>query len=307
MKQSKLIKIKIYIVTYNNNPILNDWALKTLFNSNCMISNNKKEVNKEEVNKEEVNKEEVNKEENKKFDECLFKYDIQVNVINNHSNIRINEEYKNKINLMNNECRPDFSTGHLSRNWNQALIHGFKCLKNPDTDYVICCQNDVKFTKNWLELLMQMHEKYTFIQYGQGDSFHSYKPDAVKQIGLWDERFCNIGYQEHDYFLRALIYNFDKSSINSTNSRQFHNEMDLQILEKTKCGSKRGEKSHNESRQYHKVSRVVFRHKWGNVQPARWKKNFKWIPKKAKSPSYVYYPYFEKHIHDLKGKGYIFR
>jgi hypothetical protein len=38
--------------------------------------------------------------------------------------------------------------------------------------------------------------------------------NAVKQVGLFDERFCNIGLQEADYFLRCLLYNKDRSSLN---------------------------------------------------------------------------------------------
>ena len=203
------MKVKIYIVTYNNNKILNDWALTTLFNSDFKTSEHTSEV---------------------------F-------IINNHSNISINDPYKDKVTILENSLRPDFSTGHLARNWNQALINGFKNLDKPDCDIVVCCQNDTKFKKNWFENLLKLHETYTFITQGQGDAFHSYKPAAVKNIGLWDERFCNICYQEHDYFLRALIYNKEHSSINSKGSRQLLNNSNIELLEKVRCGSQRGEKS----------------------------------------------------------------
>jgi len=264
------MKIKLYIVTYNNDKVLNDWSLSTLFSSNYQ-----------------------------KLD-----HEVQIFVINNHSNINIKPEYKDKVTVLENALRPDFSTGHLSRNWNQALINGFKDPDKPDCDIVACSQNDIKFKKDWLEQLLKAHEKYTFVQQGQGDGFHSYKIDAVKNVGLWDERYCNICYQEHDYFLRQLMYNREHCTINSKGSKQIHNKLDFVIIEDTPCGSKRGEKSHNLSKKHSNVSKMIFQQKWGGVRPAQWKPGFDWVPKKSKIPSFIYYPYFEKKL-NLKNKGYI--
>ena len=105
--------IKFYIVTYNNNVVLNDWILNALHKSDYDRKN------------------------------------VQVFVINNHSNIKINDEYKSFVTVLNNNLRPDFSTGHLSRNHNQAIINGFKSLRNPDCDVVVSCQNDPILHKNW--------------------------------------------------------------------------------------------------------------------------------------------------------------
>ena len=169
------MKTKLYIVTYNNNEILNNWALKTLFESDFPFDNS------------------------------------EIYVINNHSNIYIEPQYKDKIKILNNDLRPDFSTGHLSRNWNQAIINGFKNLNEPDCDLVIACQNDTKFCKNWYSKLIitMLKDGYKYITCGIGDQFQVFTTDSVKNIGLYDERFCNIGYQEGDYFLRALLY-YDK-------------------------------------------------------------------------------------------------
>jgi len=112
------MKTKLYIVTYNNNEILNNWALKTLFESDFPIDNS------------------------------------DIYIINNHTNIYIEPQYEDKIKILNNDLRPDFSTGHLSRNWNQAIINGFKNLNEPDCDLVIACQNDTKFCKNWYSKLL---------------------------------------------------------------------------------------------------------------------------------------------------------
>ena len=138
---------------------------------------------------------------------------LNINVINNHSEFRIDTKFKN-INVMHNVLRPDFSTGHLSRNWNQAIIHGFKNLLKPTSEIVIGCQVDTVFNKDWLTRLIELHKKYSFITAGWGDAFLSFTVDAVRNIGLFDERFCNIVHQECEYFTRALIFNKNKSSIN---------------------------------------------------------------------------------------------
>ena len=266
------MKINLYIVTYKNDKILNEWSLKTLFESDYLQA------------------------------ECEF----NIHVINNHSEINIQEEYKDKVQVLENTLRPDFSTGHLARNWNQALIHGFRDLREPASDIVICCQNDVKFKKDWLQHLLKLHDVYSFVTYAQGDAFHSYTPSAVRAIGLWDERFCNICYQEHDYFIRALIYNKEKSSINSKGSRQLLNPCNVELLEiqGAPCGSKRGELSHNQSRKHSDISKKLFEQKWG-VRPAQWPANPDWYPKKSKIQNYLFYPYFERDVQGLRDKHYL--
>ena len=266
------MKAKLYIVTYNNNNILNDWSLTTLFASEYADAD----------------------------------VELEVFVINNHSNLEIRDEFKDKVTVLDNTLRPDFSTGHLSRNWNQALVNGFQDLKNPNCDIVICCQNDVKFKPDWLQKLVELHKQYTFITYAQGDAFHSYTAEAVKSIGLWDERFNSICYQEHDYFLRALIYNKEHSCINSNGSKQLLNPTKMVLLEtKTApCGSKRGEPSHNLAKRNSDVSKKLFQTKWG-VRPAQWPAHDTWIPKNSKIQNYIYYPYFEKNIPGLRGMNYL--
>lgn len=138
---------------------------------------------------------------------------LNINVINNHSDFTIDDKFKN-VNVMHNTLRPDFSTGHLARSWNQAIMHGFKSLSNPKSQIVVACQVDTIFNPGWLVKLIDQHQKYSFITAGHGDALLSFTSDGVKTIGLFDERFCNIVHQESDYFTRALIFNKDKSSIN---------------------------------------------------------------------------------------------
>jgi len=170
------MKIKQFIATYNNEFQINK-CLDSIFNS---------------LNKYELSI-------------------LEIFIINNHSNLNIHKEYLGKVKILNNELRPDFSTGHLSRTWNQSIINGFKDLKNPDCDILITNHDDTKFVDNYIEKLINYHKTYDFITFGRGDNFISYTVNAVKKIGLWDERFCNIGHHEQDYFLRANKFLKDKS------------------------------------------------------------------------------------------------
>ena len=118
---------KVYIVTYKRSDILND-TLEKLFNSD--------------------------------FGQFL---NTEVNVINNHTDFFLKEKFKNKVNVLHNNLRPDWSNGNLAENWNQALLHGFKSLSRPDAKYVITLQNDTSLHPNWYKNLMEMHKNYDFI------------------------------------------------------------------------------------------------------------------------------------------------
>ena len=77
-------------------------------------------------------------------------------------------------------------------------------------------QNDTVVDKNWCKNLFKMHEKFNFIVGQFGDNLVSYTAEAVKKIGIWDENFTGIQYKEADYWIRALIFNKEKSCINDT-------------------------------------------------------------------------------------------
>ena len=258
--------VKHYIVTYNNNNVLSK-SLETL------------------------------KPTLEMYDSTQY----QLYIINNHSNFDIDDYFKDRVTILNNETRPDFSTGHLTRNWNQAIINGFVNLKNPNCDFVITSQNDTTFTANFLAEILKLHTKYDLIQFGAGDTFMSYSPNAIRKIGLWDERFCNIGYQESDYFFRAYRYLGDTVSINDFYHGRVHNSVDNKVLtEHFKTGHLRGEQSHLESLKYHKYQLNFYLYKWHSTlddiksTSLYWDdlKSFKSIEPKIES--YIYYPYFEK-------------
>jgi len=150
------MKIKIFIVTYQGENHLRD-NLRSLFSGH-----------------------------NDEFNE------IEVNIINNHSEFKIDKEFQGLVNVYHNTLRPDFSTGHLARNWNQAIINGFKSLVNPDCELLITSQDDVIWKSDWYSTLTEIMQKYTFYTSGNGDAFCCYRAEAIRNIGLWDERFCTL-------------------------------------------------------------------------------------------------------------------
>lgn len=245
--------------------------------------------------------------------------DIRINVINNHSKFFLEPEHEKSVNVLHNSLRPDFSTGHLARNWNQALLHGFQDLNNPANDIVITAQDDVLFKKEWFSRLVEIHRHYSFVTMGPGDSFCSYLPEAVRKVGLWDERFCNLGYQEADYFLRSLIYNGNGCSINDVAHGRLHNALEgnsmdycLKPGEPDRAGSLLittphwnldRKDAHLRSGKFHPLSEAVFKHKWG-IQEAPWTPAHYSISQTL-VPNYIMYPYFEHNVECLREKNYI--
>lgn len=261
------MKIKQYVVTYNNNEML-DRCLKSMSG----------------VNHEIV-------------------------IIDNFGNCEI-QDYDLNVKIIKNELRPQFSTGHLSKDWNAGLVNGFKDLNNPDCDIVILNQNDVIFKPNYINNLITLHNRFDFIQMGSGDEMMSFTSNAVKKVGLFDERFCNIGFQEADYFLRCLIYNHERSSINDLQHDRFINNIQDNeiVIENVICGHDREEESTLLSSEFHPNSHIMFNFKWSNLPLDRnWSKipeDFNFLELKP-SISHIMYPYFEKDISTLKEQNFI--
>jgi hypothetical protein len=258
-------KVKVYFVTYNSTKHLNE-TLESFFSA-----------------------------------DNLDKLNLESYIINNHSNFMLEEKYMKLVkHVYHNELRPDFSTGHLSRNWNQAIINGFKNLNKPDCDLVITCQDDAIWNKDWVNILLELCEDYNFYTCNNGDLLCYYTPEAIKNIGLWDERFCNIQFQEADYFHRARIYYGEKSSINDTHHGREHSPSKLLAL-----NPHSGEMLERSvpSNEYHDHSRNIFCQKWGEENIQWSDKNYQKNP--SKISSFFFYPYFEKAMYEAKEKGYV--
>jgi len=264
------MRIKIYILTYRRPDILNE-TLKSLFASNAFMVDSD---------------------------------NIEVNVINNHSEFSMTSEFEKRVKVLHNNLRSDLSTGHLARSWNQALIFGFRDLKNPDCDLVITLQDDVILEKHWLSNLKNLHDVdgFSFVQAGHGDALCSYTAEAVRKVGLWDERYL-MGLQASDYFYRQLMFNWDGCSIMDSGHRRVHNQRNVPIV-----------KHSFEGRHWPdpgidldigtKLSEIKYgspNYLWPwteeNKQRAR--------TMKFKNYNFIFYPYFEKDVYDLEEKGYL--
>jgi FkbM family methyltransferase len=267
----KKLKIKQFIVTYNNEVQINN-CLKSIFSRST---------------------------------EAELSL-LEIFIINNHTKIKIDPQYAGRVTVLNNALRPDFSTGHLSRSWNQAIINGFKNLKAPDCDILITNQDDTLFVDNYITKVIELHKKLDLVQFGWGDNFISYTPRAVRTVGLWDERFCNIGYQEADYLTRAMLYLKDKASINDFSHKRMFNPADKAecVIEIIPSGYARGEEYCHASVKFHEHSKFLYEMKWG-VDPHLGWDGLNPRDLRLRLPQFIYYPYFEKDVETLDEQKYV--
>ena len=254
------------------------------------------------------NAERINENLNRFFETTKHRSDtaFTVHVINNHSSFSLSPEVQDRVVVWHNVMRPDWSCGHLSRDYNAAFINGFVDLKNPRCDQIICGHDDIWYKDGWFERLTEIHKTYDFYAGDYGCSMTSYLPSAVKTIGMWDERISNIGYHEADYYLRALIYNGSKSTINDHFGGRVYNPTEILFEHPPENQNKR---QHSEaSLAYHANSRKIFAAKWGKVHPEQWATRLKNtpVPKTPLIPQTFFYPWFEKDIDNLEEKGYIY-
>jgi hypothetical protein len=241
-----------------------------------------------------------------KLYECLdsIRVNIPVYIINNYGTLVLPKDKYPNVTVMDNIVRPDFSTGHLSRNWNQAIINGFKNINYPAVDKVVAIQSDVKLSHNWYDNVKNLDKKIRYLVCGRGDEFQIFTPDGIRNVGLYDERFCNIGYQESDYFLRNLIiqpnncciidYAHGRVNIPS----EFSNVKESDFIISSAEGYVFNE-AHIESQKFHEISNRWFMKKWNNMTHWRefWNEENK-KPDPFQKEIYLY-PYFECNINPV--------
>lgn len=294
--------LKIYIVTYKRSDVLND-TLDKLYKSDFVNVKN-----------------------------------TEVNIINNHSEFFLEERFKDKVNVLHNTLRPDWSNGNLAENWNQALLDGFRNLDNPDSEYVVTFQNDTAVDRNWYKNLMKLHERFNFVVGRYGDNFVSYTPEAVKNIGIWDENFFGVQFKEADYWLRAVAFNREGSFINDTlHGLELNNENPLELdttedrnfIEESGFAGENTLKRRADNLEHQEIWKTrggfykeyawrYFCEKWSGTwdhgEPVRsqWVKN--WPKEMTTNPPdlrrsrlkiVMKYPYFECSIRNLKDKNYM--
>ena len=236
------------------------------------------------------------------FDSDWEPNNTEINIINNHSEeFKLDERYKNKITVHHQTLRANWSCGTPARDWNQAIVLGFKNLTEPDCDQLILCQDDCVWDKDWRARLDIIHQTYNFYQCSWGDCFMSFLPEAIKNIGLFDERMCTLGYYEGDFLLRAYLYNREKSSINDHHHKR--------VWQPTGTVANRPTSNVNPPKMM-EYSQQVFFEKWTGYHKLNltwnWDETlFKHTPLHSAIPCFVMYPYFECDVKDLKEKNYI--
>ena len=267
------MKAKLYIVTYNSEHHLNQ-GLESLFAAD------------------------------------LSQHELEIFIINNHSNFHLHDEFKDKVAVLHNVLRPDFSTGHTPRNWNQAFMLGFENLNNPACDIVMCAQDDTHYNPQWLNLIHKAHFEmgYDFVCIGVGDTFHSYTPRAIKKVGMWDERFSALCFMEHDYFIRTAMYLGDKATVTDIgHSKDLYTFNPLpfarDVIEQPVRDSEKLELGHQRGRMANPF-RELFKAKWGDYSEFTPTHQFVNNPRPPGIMGYILYPYFECDIEDLNGKGF---
>jgi hypothetical protein len=274
-----IMRISIFIVTYKNEPLLNT-CLESIFNDPGTTPNDV----------------------------------MTVTILNNYGKLSLDEAYADRVTVIDNVGRPSFSTGHLSRSWNQCILHGIRDINNPACDALILSQNDVTFKPNFVDEIKKALQRFTYIAIGRGDEVQVMTPESIKRIGMYDERFCNIGYQEADYFLRAVVLNREKTSINDYFHLRFYNPINNTIIDdEVLTGFMRGDADHCLSKKHHQISKNMFVYKWMGLLPfteddtsaypfEQWDDYIKSTPIGAKQ--YIMYPYFECELPDLDKKYY---
>ena len=290
-------KIKIYIITYKRNDVLNE-LLDNIFTSDISGCN------------------------------------LEVNIINNHSELFI-EKYQDKVNVHHNQCRVDWSNGNLAQDYNFALIDGFRDLNNPDCDYVITLQNDALLDDNWCNCILNQFKEYDFVVGYLGDNIVGYTPEVVKSVGLWDENFAGVANKCADYYLRCLLYHDkEKIQINDILHRRLINydsDLNLDVVEDRGFIINQNNTSRLPDDEEHKKIRAdenpyraqqtyYFLWKWEGTRPdierkGNWNEHgylLNWPtdmkennPSHPKKIQFVKYPFFEKNIIDIQNKGYI--
>ena len=172
-------------------------------------------------------------------------------------------------------------------------------------------KDDSIFRKDWASKLVSLHDVHSFVQNGHGDQFHSYLPEAVRRIGLWDERFCGLSRQAADYFWRCVMYNIEGSTIQDTIHRRIINPIFPNDVEKS-----RGWLVNPDVRQIDGVHDNTANHQ-GEIseklmsikypfEPFPWTiEKISRRPKRTVIDNFITYPYFEKDIYNLREKGYI--
>lgn len=148
---------------------------------------------------------------------CVDPSNIQVTVISNHPVVRIDAENERpNLRVIINATRHANSWGFLARDWNFAIIDAFGKWDNPKgVDWCVLAQNDVEWLQGWDQWLASQKD-YDLVSQPVGDAVVALNIEAVRRVGLFDERFCTLHFHDIDYLNRATIHLGPRASINDT-------------------------------------------------------------------------------------------
>lgn len=135
--------------------------------------------------------------------------------------------------LVHPSLRPMNAHGQLARSWNEALVLGFENLKAPAADFVMTVQADAVLLPGWwaaIEPLITIdpaiaRRRCDLLTLGRGDFLVLYTPEAVRRIGMWDERFTGVTDQDADYFLRARLHLANGSCVHDWHHGRTHTQL----------------------------------------------------------------------------------
>jgi hypothetical protein len=140
---------------------------------------------------------------------------LEVTVISNHPEVRIEESNQRpNLRVLINSTRHANSWGFLARDWNFGIIDAFKTWENPEgVDWCVLAQNDVEWLPGWDEWLATQ-KQFDLISQPVGDAVVALNIEAVRRVGLFDERFCTLHFHDIDYLNRAAVALRERASIN---------------------------------------------------------------------------------------------
>lgn len=156
-------------------------------------------------------------------------FDTQVHVINNNPvplRQRVGFKVPKLVAVHDRALTEPGGLGFPSRTWNQALMSGFRSLDQPDADIVVVLHADTQLGTDWFQVVATHLANCSLATYGAGDQIVVYTPEALRRIGLWDERFSSMSHHEADYFLRARLYAADASCIHDFSHGRVHRRQD---------------------------------------------------------------------------------
>lgn len=191
------------------------------------------------------------------------------------------------LHAIRNEVRDQRSSGFLSRDWNAALILAFGSLRPPHScDIAVLMQHDAVLRPRFFTSVLKLHKSshVDFAVYGRGDEVHSYTPEAVRRVGMWDERFSAIGMAEGDYFMRAVLALGPKAMVSDRMHGRLYRPLDSATLHRDFLNlhasigaqrAKRGQREHTaeEAAEYSNATRFygrlahIWDAKWAPLKP----------------------------------------